>query len=208
MTQITRGFEDPVHDALQAFRKVLDAMSKPGTIAELASDVSFGSASAAASQILLTLADNNTPLWLSGCFTGDEALAENIRFHIAAPVTGSVMEATFALVKAEEAFELGDFRQGDEEYPETSTTILVEVEGFGVGKELSLTGPGIQSVNTLKVKGLPSNLLRCLIAREEAGHLAVDILLTAGNCVVALPRTTKIAAVNRRPTYVCSSKRR
>ena len=65
MTIALPGFAEPVGEAQATFRAVLDAMARPGKLHQagerLAAPVPLDPATAA---LLLTLADNETPLWL------------------------------------------------------------------------------------------------------------------------------------------------
>lgn len=196
MSNITAGFDSPVHDAQQVFRKLMEAMSRPGKCVSLDHSTQFGTASSAATQVLLTLADNTTRLWLSRLFSADEALIENVRFHCASPVVAEKSQAAFALIKGDEPESLEGFSFGDEIYPDRSTTLILEVGGFDGGVALSFTGPGIKAPESLFVKGLNSTLLASLMAHRGAFPQGVDILLTAGNDVVAIPRSTELTLMS------------
>ena len=71
------GFADPVHDAQRSFRAVLDAMSRPGRIAQITGVTAPGPLGAAAGAVLLTLVDHETRLWLD-----PDAAAEIGRAHV------------------------------------------------------------------------------------------------------------------------------
>ncbi|MBV7296934.1 phosphonate C-P lyase system protein PhnH [Enterovibrio paralichthyis] len=192
MSKLTAGFDDPVHDAQQVFRELMDAMSQPGKRIAVKHASRFGKASYAATQVLLTLADNATPLWLSGYFRDDEALVENIRFHCAAPVIAEKSEATFALAQGVELEGVKAFAMGCESYPDKSTTLILEVESLDEGVTFSLTGPGIPTTAQLAVKGLNESLLASLQTERSAFPHGIDILFTSGHEVVALPRSTNL----------------
>ena len=63
------AFTLAVQDAQQSFRRLLKAMSEPGVIVSL-HQLSQGwlPLNLASTSVLLTLADNDTPVWLSGAF--------------------------------------------------------------------------------------------------------------------------------------------
>ena len=78
------GFADPVGEAQATFRAVLDAMSRPGRLhhvgEHLTAPAPLDSATAA---VLLTLIDNETPLWLDGAAT---AARDWLAFHCGAVI--------------------------------------------------------------------------------------------------------------------------
>ncbi|MEZ8147985.1 phosphonate C-P lyase system protein PhnH [Enterovibrio norvegicus] len=192
MSKITAGFDSPVHDAQQVFRELMEAMSRPGKRVSLDYSTQFGSASLAATQVLLTLADNATRLWLSPHFGTDKALIENIRFHCSSPLTELKSESVFALVRGSELEEFEGFNIGDEQYPDRSTTLIIEVDSLTEGDTLSFAGPGIQSTTEMKVKGLNPLLLLALVTKRSHFPHGVDILFTSGSDVIALPRSTAV----------------
>ena len=90
---LTAGFAEPVMDAQRSFRAVLDAMARPGTIRRVGGVVPPAPLDAATAAVLLTLADNETPIWL------DQAAArcrDWLAFHCAAVFT-EPGAATFAV---------------------------------------------------------------------------------------------------------------
>ena len=83
-TMITPGFSDPVFQSQAAFRALLAALSEPGTLQQVASEITppEGLATATATA-LLTLADYETPVWLPEALRNGPAGAW-LRFHCAA----------------------------------------------------------------------------------------------------------------------------
>eukprot|EP00487_Bulimina_marginata_P009024 TRINITY_DN335_c0_g1_i2.p1 TRINITY_DN335_c0_g1~~TRINITY_DN335_c0_g1_i2.p1 ORF type:complete len:173 (+),score=23.16 TRINITY_DN335_c0_g1_i2:383-901(+) len=149
MSMISPAFQDAVHDSQQCFRLLLKAMSEPGTVVTLNRCEGFGSMMSAATQTLLSMADNATPIWLSETLKADHAVTENIKFHVGAPIVEQTQQASFAAISAQDLQEIDwselTFNLGNEEYPDTSTTFVIEVDSLTSGTELSLSGPGIQS---------------------------------------------------------------
>lgn len=83
---IGRAFGDPVQDAQASFRALLSAMSEPGTIHQLGANVGPPpTLHYAAANCLLTLADQDTPVWLSRNFGAD--VSAFLKFHCGAPLT-------------------------------------------------------------------------------------------------------------------------
>jgi alpha-D-ribose 1-methylphosphonate 5-triphosphate synthase subunit PhnH len=187
------GFSNPVFESQSVFRMVMDGMARPGTIRTVEQDVGqpepLGTAAGA---IALTLCDHDTPVWLSAGFS-QSAVAEWIGFHSGAPMTREKAEARFAFKEASSALSsFGLFSAGTQEYPDRSTTLVIEVEALGEGQELTLAGPGILHSTTAKVSGLPETFLRLWADNRTLFPRGIDVILTAGRSFLCLPRTTRI----------------
>lgn len=63
------------------------------------------------------------------------------------------------------------------------------------GRELQLSGPGIRHVNVISPSGLPDILPRLWAENNAFFPRGVDVILTAGDKFVCLPRTTRIKLV-------------
>ena len=89
------GFADPVGEAQATFRAVLDAMARPGrlhTVGErLTAPAPLDQATAA---VLLTLVDNETPLWLDAAAT---PARDWLAFHCGAAIIEAPERAAFAV---------------------------------------------------------------------------------------------------------------
>ncbi|MCE0495284.1 phosphonate C-P lyase system protein PhnH [Vibrio salinus] len=198
MNMISQAFQDEVHDSQQCFRRLLKAMSEPGTIVTLDRCDGFGALMPATTQVLLTMADAMTSLWFSSQLQSDSDISDNIRFHCSAPVVMSQQEADFAVFSSRDQSEYDwlspQFDIGDEAYPDRSATVIVEVESFYEGSELTLTGPGIRQERVVCLGGLSESLFSYLEQRQErvAFPLGVDFIFTSGRQVMCFPRTTKV----------------
>lgn len=191
---LSGGFGEPVFESQSVFRMLMDGMARPGSIRAVEPDVGqpepFGGAAGA---IALTLCDHETSVWLSAGLA-KSAVAEWIGFHTGAPITREKAEARFAFVEAGATLaSFGLFSPGTQEYPDRSTTLIIEVAALGEGQTLTLTGPGIQQATVVKVKGLPEVFLRLWADNRALFPRGVDVVLTAGKSMLCLPRTTKIA---------------
>ena len=183
------AFADPVFESQAAFRSVLRAMASPGQIVDageaLAPPPPLGRAAAAA---LLTLADFETPLWIGPSFAGSEVEAY-LRFHTGAALA-SPENAAFALVDAEnDAVDLECFSQGTAEYPDRSTTLVLQVRRLAAGARLCLVGPGVRGAAELQVEPLPADFLAQWRVNHAGFPLGIDLILAAGSRLAALPRS-------------------
>ncbi|BCL68089.1 carbon-phosphorus lyase subunit PhnH [Vibrio nigripulchritudo] len=197
MKFVKPGFNDPIHDAQCVFRLVLNAVSMPGSTQTMPSDLSFGGANSATTQILLALSDSTTPIWLSENFLEDTELTQNLQFHANTPLTSPAESASFALLDHQQTMNVNDFCWGSAEFPETSTTLLIQVSSLQKGTPLSLQGPGIDGHKNIQVEGIHPDLLAQIQAIHSSQPLGIDVLLTCGCELMALPRTTQITQLNR-----------
>lgn len=187
------GFSNPVFETQSIFRLLMDGMARPGTIREVQCDAGqpepFG---AAAGAIALTLCDHDTPVWLSSGLA-KSAVGEWIGFHSGAPMTREKAEARFAFLEAGATItSFGLFYPGTQEYPDRSTTLLIEVAGIGEGQVYVLSGPGILQNIEMRITGLPETFQRLWTDNRMLFPRGIDVVLTSGRRFVCLPRTTKI----------------
>ncbi|MBP1884237.1 phosphonate C-P lyase system protein PhnH [Sinorhizobium mexicanum] len=195
-SQIYAGaFADPVFQAQSVFRVLMDGLARPGTVASLAALASpplpLGKASGA---VALTLCDHDTPVWLSPALA-KSAVPQWIAFHTGAPVTETKDDARFAFIERRGAVPSFDqFALGTQEYPDRSTTLVIEVEALTGGQPLIARGPGIKDETIIAPTGLPDPFLEFWTANRAIFPRGIDLMLTAGDAVLCLPRTTKLSA--------------
>ncbi|MFN7125153.1 MAG: phosphonate C-P lyase system protein PhnH [Allorhizobium sp.] len=187
------GFPDAVTHAQTVFRAVMDAMAQPGTLGVVEVPVAPPAPlGIAAGALLLTLCDHDTPVWMTTALS-KSALPGWIGFHTGAALTNTKADAKFAFVEAgAPAPALAQFALGTQDYPDRSTTLVIEVTALEGGRQLQLTGPGIRDTATIAPKGLPETFLRQWADNRALFPRGVDVVLTAGRRFIALPRTTKI----------------
>jgi alpha-D-ribose 1-methylphosphonate 5-triphosphate synthase subunit PhnH len=141
---LSGGFAEPVFHAQSVFKRMMDAMARPGTIQTVAPDAEPPAPlGIAAGAIALTLCDHDTPVWLSSGLA-KSAVPQWLGFHTGAPVTNEKAESRFAFVENAAALSsFGLFSQGTQEYPDRSTTLVIELPDLENGRRLALMGPGI-----------------------------------------------------------------
>ncbi len=188
------GFADPTQDSQTCFRAIMNATAQPGTVARLRSaPIPPAGINKAAGAAILTLADQDTKLWLDqGLRTGERE--GWIRFHTGAPFTSVHSEAAFALVADLAAMpDLGAFNQGDAKYPDLATTVIIMVPSLTSGTPVTLKGPGIQTKAQIAPEGLGSQFWEQradLVAHFQFG---IDLLICADDQLVSIPRTTRVS---------------
>lgn len=194
-TQALSGaFAEPVLQSQSVFRMLMDGMSRPGSQHVIETDIGqpdpFGPASAA---VALTLCDHETTFWLSANLA-KSAASEWIAFHSGARLTNEKADARFAFIeRGAQIASFGLFSLGTQEYPDRSTTIVIEVASFAQGQSLTLSGPGLLTPRTVTVDGLSPDFLRLWTDNRALFPRGVDVILTCGKQLMCLPRTVRIA---------------
>jgi alpha-D-ribose 1-methylphosphonate 5-triphosphate synthase subunit PhnH len=196
MEKIAAGFSEPVFGAQKVFRAVMDALARPG-LAQTFPGLPAAPAplSPAAGALALALADYDTPVWLDPPLAAAADVGAWLRFHTGAPVVSDPARAAFAFVADPlrvppfEAFALGT-----PEYPDRSTTIILQLERFAGGPPLTLGGPGIAGSRQFSAEPLPHDIAGRLVANRALFPRGVDVLLVTMDQVVALPRSIHVLA--------------
>ncbi|MEL7344310.1 MAG: phosphonate C-P lyase system protein PhnH [Pseudomonadota bacterium] len=178
------GFAEPAIGSAFAFRALIDAMARPGTINTLEGAAAPAPMSPAAATAIATLCDPDTPVYLAARFDSAE-VRDWIAFHTGAPLTGPE-HCRFAVGGWDDLQPLDRFAIGTPEYPDRSATLIVDMPDLqAVGARL--TGPGIKASAALN---LPE--VAAFQTNARAFPLGLDFIFTAGTRVAALPRTTRV----------------
>jgi len=193
LDKIRPAFADPVRESQLAFRKIMDAVARPGTRAQFGGAIEPPAGlGVAAATVALTLFDFETPIWLAPALRGGETEAW-VRFHCGCPLTTDPAEASFAiLVDAAAAPPLAAFNLGDAKYPDRSTTVILQVENLDGGERVTLTGPGIKNQTVVEPRGLPAGFWGQMQGNNANFQFGVDLLLVSGGSLIAVPRSSQI----------------
>ena len=186
------GFADPLHDSQRLFRQLLEAQAHPGRIVAVAAplDLPPGPFGRAAIGTALALLDFETPIWLD---REAAVLRPHLRFHCNCPTAEATQDAGFAFIGDPSAVPaLECFALGTDSYPDRSTTLVIEVEALAAAGNLILSGPGIRGQSRLRVAGLPAGFWAERAALAPLFPRGLDLILTCGARLAALPRTTRI----------------
>lgn len=185
------GFDQPIEQSQQAFRLILKALSEPGVIVELPDVPAWGALNAATTAVLLTLADQETPLQLCAELKCEQVLT-NIRFHTGAALAARQEDVHLAVWDNQlQPAELSALPHGSEVSPEFGATLVVQVSALEGSSALHLSGPGIEKQREIS-PSLPMALRNYLLERPQRFPPGLDIILTSGGRLMALPRTTRV----------------
>lgn len=179
------GFSDPAIQSARAFRSVMEAMARPGTLHDIAGAEPPAPLSKAAGAVLLTLCDSETPVCLAGDVDCDPVRAW-LAFHTGAPVTGP-SNCMFAVGTWEALAPLSSYPIGTSAYPDRSATLIVECSELAA-TGATLKGPGIKASASLPLPDVQS-----FRANRSLFPLGLDFILTCGECLAALPRSTEVS---------------
>lgn len=167
-----------------AFRAVLDAWSRPGTIADLGRWSGGGRARLA---VLAGLCDAATTLHDTHGLLDD---GDRSRLGAVAAVA-----ATAAFVLADGTRDPDGLRpsRGTLLSPEQGATVVLDCQAVGEGPALRLSGPGVDGMQELRVLGVDP---RWWTARSQwcAFPLGVDLILCDARRIACMPRSIAVEA--------------
>ncbi|MEL7132562.1 MAG: phosphonate C-P lyase system protein PhnH [Pseudomonadota bacterium] len=181
---LSGGFANPAIDAAHAFRRVMEAMARPGTIQTVSGAAPPEPLSPAAAAVLLTLCDTDTPAHLASA-ANCAPVRQWLAFHTGAPLTDPA-HCMFAVGTWDALQPLPSFPVGTSQYPDRSATLIVEVEELENAGS-TLAGPGIKGEARL---ALPET--EAFQANRKLFPRGLDFIFTCGHQLVALPRTTQV----------------
>lgn len=184
------SFTDPVHDAQQTFRALLEALSRPGIPQTTAPVISPEGLTTSCAAACLMLLDLETTVWLQPGTS--EAVQSWLLFHTGCRFTDQPQTADFAVINNVETMpQLDQFSWGTAAYPEASTSLLIQLPSLQGQRSITLRGPGILATITIQV---PSNQDFWQQWQEmTAAHpLGLDAWCFADNQALGLPRTARI----------------
>jgi alpha-D-ribose 1-methylphosphonate 5-triphosphate synthase subunit PhnH len=195
ISELSAGSYDKVLSTQSTFRSVMNAMAHPGSVYEVAASVIAppplmrGSAAVA-----LTLFDHDTPIWLDRRMYECPEVANWLKFHSGAPVVTQPSFSSFAVIANGCALpDLDGFSLGTSEYPDRSTTVILQAESLTQGCPYELRGPGINGAVVLRATIEPKDLFERLAINATLFPRGVDVVLVSDDEIVAIPRTTRLA---------------
>ncbi len=195
VAELPTRYAAKVLSAQAIFRSVMDAMARPGSIQHIEpvagapAPMMPGTAA-----IAMTLFDHDTPIWLDPAMAATSDVGKWLKFHTSAPVVDDASISSFALIGDATALPALDrFALGSSEYPDRSTTLILQVSSLTRGPAVELRGPGIDGAAMLQAVLQPPDLMVQLAANHALFPRGVDIVLVSDAAVVAIPRTTRLA---------------
>ncbi|NOV02948.1 phosphonate C-P lyase system protein PhnH [Paenibacillus planticolens] len=189
---------DMVHDIQAAYRKLVDSMSRPGTISDLSDEAGK-----------LEQVQGCLPAtYIAALMLLDTEVTFKVVSEREAEVTHLLSQSTYAkdaqLEEADFIFILRDAapgylhsameaaKIGELTDPHSSATVIIETESVTCGTKLRLSGPGIQSTAKAEIHGTEA-WIDIRAERNAEFPLGLDLIVTdTSHRILALPRTTQV----------------
>ncbi|MBY0611519.1 MAG: phosphonate C-P lyase system protein PhnH [Beijerinckiaceae bacterium] len=188
------GFARPVAESQSTFHAAMMALARPGQRQTLAASLTPPAPlSEGVAALALALCDFETTIWLDPAFTVSDEIASYLRFHTGARIVTSPAQANFALVGETAALPAFDaFALGTLDYPDRSTTLILQLPSLDGGPPFALSGPGVAGEVSLAAHPLPPDFEARMQANRAVFPRGVDLLIVAGLSLIGLPRSTSI----------------
>jgi alpha-D-ribose 1-methylphosphonate 5-triphosphate synthase subunit PhnH len=185
-------------DAQLTFRKVLDAMARPGKVVKMP-DIALNPSTENKYPfaILFTLLDHEVSFKVLDPKNRENT--EEISRYISSN-TGSresqLENAVFFLIYGGSSNGLiKKMKRGTLEYPDASATLIYDVGRIGKGIRLTISGPGIRAEREIEIDGIEEEEIREIVTVNSEFPLGIDAIFSDryGN-IVCLPRSTRVRA--------------
>jgi alpha-D-ribose 1-methylphosphonate 5-triphosphate synthase subunit PhnH len=202
LQEMAPGFADPTAQSQVVFRSALDAMARPGTPIYLPSACLMSPpapGSAAAASVLLALLDQDCTLWLSPTLAAGPVAAW-LRFHTGCQLAEDYSKADFVWAATiAELPPLQRLKQGSAEYPDQSTSCVIDVIGWHAAAvpgadAVTLRGPGVRDALTLSVDAMDASFVQQHHAMQAHAPCGVDIFFCANDALMGFPRSVRLSS--------------
>jgi alpha-D-ribose 1-methylphosphonate 5-triphosphate synthase subunit PhnH len=196
VAELPAGFADKVLSAQSTFRSVMSAMARPGSVQRIAAVAGTPAGMMrGTAAIALTLFDHDTPIWLDERMSATSHVAKWLKFHTSAPVIADSSISSFALIgQPKDLPSLDRFAFGSNEYPDRSTTLILQIDSLTQGPAIELRGPGIDGTAIQQAAIQPQDLLERLEINVTLFPRGIDVVLVHDDAIIAIPRTTRLVA--------------
>ena len=186
------GFENAPAQCASVFRAVLMATARPGKEYEIPYKLRPPSLlSSTTAAVVLSLVDQDTPLWLAPALT-NRHVNSYLKFHTQAPLVEDQASSTFGVFPSTQRPGLSDFSVGTIEYPDRSATLILQIDETAAPTTVCMEGPGIEHRLTLSLPGLDKDFWRFVQTNHQLYPRGLDFLFCLSDGIVACPRSSKV----------------
>ena len=145
-----------------------------------------------AAALLLSLADYETNVWLDPPLRDAADVVAFVKFHTGAHLVEEKCDADFAVVADVRALPpIAEFKQGTLEFPDRSTTLIIQVERFEEAGP-TFSGPGIETTVRFIPAPAPAEFVTQCRVNRQLFPRGVDMLFVTPEAIAGLPRSSVI----------------
>ena len=184
-------FDDPELGTQQTFRAIVEALDNPGQIVQIRSKPSFpGALNLASAAIFLTLCNDGTTIWAD--LDWNCPITEWFQYRCGCNIVTEPCMASFALITNPMTMPpLDHFRIGDEENPDISATLIIQIEDLSVNTAINPDGTAVEKIARHSHPVVPLNSWEHRYQQSTPLFLGLDIFLTCDDTLAALPQSIK-----------------
>jgi alpha-D-ribose 1-methylphosphonate 5-triphosphate synthase subunit PhnH len=178
----------------RAFRAMLNALARPGTIERIDPLPDVPSPFALAAALLEAVVDHEVTFAIApGNAAVEEAVLRRTGSIVGEPATADYVVTTLSALPAT----LVAVKAGSPEFPDHSATVVTVVPGFDSGQSLLIEGPGIPGSTPIAIEGWTPAHTQAFREKNDLLPQGVDLVLVdAAGCLAAFTRYTRIMEVN------------
>ena len=182
VAELPAGFADKVLSAQSTFRSVMDAMARPGSVQRIAAVAGAPAADDARHRRDRADAVRSRYAGLARCAgCRRRPMSPNGSSSTPARLSSRIPSiCSFALI-GDRASAAGarSLRVRQHEYPDRSTTLILQVESLTQGPAFELRGPGIDGTAVLRATIQPTDLFERLAINATLFPRGIDVVLVA-----------------------------
>jgi alpha-D-ribose 1-methylphosphonate 5-triphosphate synthase subunit PhnH len=173
------------------FRKLVDCMASPGTVASIRQSAPSGAPGEPAVAVLESLLDDEVTF---AAHRIDDTIRERV-LRATESILADLHTADCALVDGAGAVEAARWARSRSGAPTGSAIVVVMCRSLTGGPvSLRLSGPGIDDEARLEVDGVPAEFFSEMSRRNANFYHGIDVILVAGDGTVAcVPKSSQIS---------------
>lgn len=191
--QLLKAFDNKAITSQEVFRKLLKALSEPGTIQDMPGEDTQETIYQSTWSVAQSLLDSSCKVAVLPSLQ-DKTFTDSLKFHTDAVLTENAEDAQFVFLSMEELLDLERFNQGDLISPNQSCTLIVQTQAINHEAMLQLSGPGIKTQQSLSLAGMGKQQVQALQNNHRLYPCGLDFIFCSPQSLAALPRSTSVTS--------------
>lgn len=187
LNDLSPKFDDPELSDQQTFRAMVKALDHPGQPVSIKSRISVPEIlNPASAAMLLMLSHDDSTVWAD--LDWNRPLIEWFQYQCGCAIVTEPCMASLALItKPLTMPPLNHFRIGNQEQPEYSTTLIVQVGGLSADPSTSPVTSSLNQVTTRSLQEIPLNFWDHWYEQSIHYPLSFDLFLTCDDILAVIP---------------------